>query len=218
MNGCTGAGRPTNKIEINFNQPKISLNQIKVFCKNKTIKEKVRIFARALMEMTEEPNDVATQTKSRDTFVNDMFLEELKSKSAEEQGYVISSIMMEMDDTERLKLIMIIYHKLDIDDQCKLLAYIGHGLNQSLYKSSKQNVKPAMMLNLNDLKKVTKSEFYATCDRRLQSFIDNLTHKARYSNDDDNFKTNIFENMLKARNQKYASEVGIKEHMVVYLA
>ena len=31
MNGRTGAGRPSNKIEINFNQPKISLNQIKVF-------------------------------------------------------------------------------------------------------------------------------------------------------------------------------------------
>ena len=35
MNGRTGAGRPSNKIETNFNQPKISLNQIKVFCKNK---------------------------------------------------------------------------------------------------------------------------------------------------------------------------------------
>ena len=117
MNGRTGAGRPTNKIEINFNQHMISLNQIKVFCKNKTIKENVRTFARALMEMTEEPIDVATQTESRDTFVNDMFLEELKSKSAEEQGYVISSVMMEMDDTERLKLIMIFYDKLHIDDQ-----------------------------------------------------------------------------------------------------
>ena len=62
MNGRTGAVRPTNKIEINFNQPKISLNQIKVFCKNKTLKEIVRILARALIEMTEEPNDVATQT------------------------------------------------------------------------------------------------------------------------------------------------------------
>ena len=89
------------------------------------------------MEMTEEPIDVATQTESRDTFVNDMFLEELKSKSAEEQGYVISSVMMEMDDTERLKLIMIFYDKLHIDDQCKLLAFIGHGLNQSLRESSK---------------------------------------------------------------------------------
>ena len=41
MNGRTGAGRPSNKIETYFNQPKISLNQIKVFCKNKTIKENV---------------------------------------------------------------------------------------------------------------------------------------------------------------------------------
>ena len=62
MNGRTGAGRPTYKIEINFNQPKIYLNQIKVFCKNKSVKENVRILARTLMKMTEEPNDVATQT------------------------------------------------------------------------------------------------------------------------------------------------------------
>ena len=49
MNGRTGAGRPSNKIKINSNRPKISLNQIKVFCKNKTIKENVCIFASALM-------------------------------------------------------------------------------------------------------------------------------------------------------------------------
>ena len=87
MDGRTGAGRPTNKIEINFSQPQISLNQIQIICKNKTIKENVRIFAKALTELTEEAKEVETQTES--TFVNDMFLDELKSKSAEEQGYVI---------------------------------------------------------------------------------------------------------------------------------
>ena len=47
------------------------------------------------------------QTES--TFVNDMFLDELKSKSAEEQGYVICSIMNEMNNIEKLKIIMIFY-------------------------------------------------------------------------------------------------------------
>ena len=110
MNGRTGAGRPTNKIEINFSQPQISLNQIQIICKNKTIKENVRIFAKALTELTEEAKEVETQTES--TFVNDMFLDELKSKSAEEQGYVICSIMNEMNNIEKLKIIMIFYDEL----------------------------------------------------------------------------------------------------------
>lgn len=37
-------------------------------------------------------------------------------------------------------------------------------------------------------------------------------------NENLNFKSNAYENILKARNGKFISEAGIKEHMVTYLA
>ena len=33
-----------------------------------------------------------------------------------------------------------------------------------------------------------------------------------------NYKSNVYENILKARNSKYVSKVGLKEHMVTYLS
>ena len=33
-----------------------------------------------------------------------------------------------------------------------------------------------------------------------------------------NFKSNVYENILKARNQYYCSKTGLKEYMVSYLA
>ena len=53
---------------------------------------------------------------------------------------------------------------------------------------------------------------------RLKAFIDSLTTNFFYNNEDINFKSNVYENILKSRNHKYVSKVGLKEHMVVYLS
>ena len=79
-----------------------------------------------------------------------------------------------------------------------------------LYAASKEGDKHAYEPNLNDLKTASKSEFYGKCDKRLQSFIDNLTDRALYKTENSNFKSNIYENMLKARNSKYTSKTGLK--------
>ena len=46
-----------------------------------------------------------------------------------------------------------------------------------------------------------------------------LTAKKKYGGDECvNFKYNAVENIFKARNAKYVSDIGLKEHMVSYLS
>ena len=59
---------------------------------------------------------------------------------------------------------------------------------------------------------------YNKCDKRLQSFIDALTARSKLDHENMNFKVNIYDNVLKARNSKYFSQSGVKEHLVSYLS
>ena len=61
-------------------------------------------------------------------------------------------------------------------------------------------------------------DLYNKCDERLQSFIDALTARLKSDHENINFKANIYDNILKARNSKYFSPSGVKEHMVSYLS
>ena len=72
---------------------------------------------------------------------------------------------------------------------------------------------------MNTLNATNKTDFYKACDRRLTSFFDALTAKKKYGGDECvNFKYNAVENIFKARNAKYVSDIGLKEHMVSYLS
>ena len=73
-------------------------------------------------------------------------------------------------------------------------------------------------LNFDDLKALNKTSFYESTDKRLKVFIHKLTEKTSYVKENMDFKSNAYENILKARNGKFISEAGIKEHMVTYLA
>ena len=170
-NGNPGPGRPSLRIEVNFNNPQKSLDQIRLLCKNKNIKENTLLFAKALLGLTEHVvHEQSSQTDS------------------------------------------------DVADICN--DFLEHAPNEELLymTSSKEGDKNAYELNLDDLKADSKSEFYGKCDKRLKSFIDKLTDRAVYKTENYNFKSNIYENMLKARNSKFTSKTGLKEHMVVYLA
>ena len=54
--------------------------------------------------------------------------------------------------------------------------------------------------------------FTENVTKRLKSFIDKLTDRAVYKTEHYNFKSNIYENMLKAKNSKLTSKTGLKEH------
>ena len=85
----------------------------------------------------------------------------------------------------------------------------------------KQYMKPQRICQkkIDKLSATNKKEFYQTCDIRLKNFIDSLTAKKINDNADCvNYKYNVYENVLKARNSKFVSDVGVKEHMVSYLS
>ena len=104
------------------------------------------------------------------------------------------------------------------EGECDLFSFLGSSLNENIYKRTTNNKKHSKDLSIKDLKTATKDKLYGECDERLKNFIDCLTELKITANDNIAFKSNIYENILKARNNKYVSVVGLKEHMVVYLA
>ena len=57
-------GRPSFKLEINFKDPLKYLEEIKSFCKSDPVKKNVKQFAQALVALTAETVNTATQTVS----------------------------------------------------------------------------------------------------------------------------------------------------------
>ena len=57
-------GRPSFKLEINFKDPLKYLEEIKTFCKSDPVKENVKQLAQALVALTSETVNTATQTVS----------------------------------------------------------------------------------------------------------------------------------------------------------
>ena len=88
------------------------------------------------------------------------FKKNVQDKSQAEQSYYLSSFLISMDDSEKLKILMMFYEELELYDQCLLLAFIGDSLNQSIYEASSKNIKHASTLKLDDLKIAKKSDFH----------------------------------------------------------
>lgn len=131
MKSCRhGPGRPSFKIDIDFKNLQKSINQIKGMCSNDDIKENIRLLARDVLMITDDVLDRSTQTS--DNFVDEMFFKNIQFKSQEEQSFHLSSFLMILDETEKLKILMMFYEELAFNDQCALLAFIGDSLNQNI--------------------------------------------------------------------------------------
>ena len=72
---------------------------------------------------------------------------------------------------------MIFFNDLSFEGQCDLFTLLGKELNEVLYNASKQSQISSTVLNLENLKKYSKSDFYNSCDDRLKSFIDSITDR-----------------------------------------
>ena len=134
--------------------------------------------------------------------------------SSDDFSFIISYLWMHLETDSKLKLLMKIFSDLGFDEQSDFYEFLGHCLNSDIYEESilmTEKLVWSLTLVFN-WKAIKKKIFYDRCDSRLNSFIDNLTENASYKNDNQNFKSNINDNILKARNGKYISEVGLKEH------
>ena len=88
-NGNPGPGRPSLRIEVNFNNPQKSLDQIRLLCKNKNIKENTLLFAKALLGLTEHV--VHEQSSQTDSDVADICNDFLEHAPNEELLHMTSS-------------------------------------------------------------------------------------------------------------------------------
>ena len=213
-------GRPTEKVEINFKRPFDALDKIKNFCSNPIVKANVISFANALLSLTGVCESKSCQTDiERDTSENviNSISEQTQHMANYEKSFLLSIIWKQMHEIDQVKLLLMFYTELSFEGQCDLFALLGKQLNCELYEATKCSDNGAAKLNLENLKKSSKADFYKSCDNRLQSFIDSITEHQKRTCDNLNWKSNIYENLLKARNKQFNSVVGIKEHMVSYL-
>ena len=113
-NGNPGPGRPSLRIEVNFNNPQKSLDQIRLICKNKKIKENTHLFAKALHGLTEQV--VNEQSSQTDGDVSDIFNDFLEHAPNEELLYMTTSLLTRMGNKDKLNLLMMSFSELDYEE------------------------------------------------------------------------------------------------------
>ena len=113
-NGNHGPGRPSLKVEVNFRNPQKSFDQIGLLCKNEKIKENTLLFAKSLLELTENVgNNQSSQTDSDFGHIFNDFIEQAPN---EELLYMTSSLLTRLVNKDRLKLLMMSFSQLDYED------------------------------------------------------------------------------------------------------
>ena len=221
-------GRPSFKVEVDFNHPLDYLDNIKYLCKSEKMKANIILFATALLGLPEleyEPGQIMNIIHERtpaERFIDSVFNVSQKMVNYE-KSFFISKLWTTIGETDKTKMLFMFYGGLSFKGQCDLFNFLGYSLNEDIYKLSTENNKYAKYLSIDDLKNSSKSELYNNCDGRLKFFIDALTERKKSklnqsTNDNLNFKSNAYENILKARNSKFLCTLGMKEHMVVYLS
>ena len=73
-------------------------------------------------------------------------------------------------------------------------------------------------VTMKELNEHSKKNMYNLTIPRLKNFIDAITATRRSKTNNFNFKANVVENLLKARNWNFLSHTGLKEHLSTFLA
>ena len=209
----TGPGRPKTKFEFDLLDPEESLRVLEKNVKQEKFKATVEVFGKRILRNVTEPSSIGTQTQPD----IDSICEIVKDFDEFEKCFLMANIMSQLSNEEKVNSIFLLYNDLEYEQQCDMFALLGNSLNQEIYETSTMK-SSGQDLTIEDLKDVSKLGFYQECEGRLKNFIDHLTARKKSTNENTNYKANIFENMLKARNSKYLSGMGIKEHMVTYLS
>ena len=221
-----GQGRPSYAIEINFNHPLDSIEEIKSLSEIESIRENIINFATSLLSLANVKLDANFLIRHvLNNYTKEIFVESVCHASNQmaiyEKSHLISNLFFNFPEVDKCKLLYFMYCNMSFEGQCDIFSFLGSSLNDDLKVKSVESIKKCSDLSINNLKKATKEKLYDECDGRLKNFIDSLTQKKWINSEVENNthnKANAYENLLKARNSKYVSDIGLKEHMVVYLA
>ena len=101
---------------------------------------------------------------------------------------------------------------------------LGEFLNPSLYEASEDN-KGIGDKSIEDLMTVNRSDSFEACDERLKVFLEAATAKKYFKSREEAIVqrtkvqlSNVYDSLLKARNSKYVSLNGLKEHIICYIS
>ena len=202
-------GRPSHKVEVSLTNPLRSAPTfLSFYDKNENSREETKKFARVLFDATKSTSDNITQIEATPDNAFDM----TSNFTSYEKSALVSNIVKSLHPDYQ-----VLIEDFDMTHQSEIFALLGNSLNKTVYEASRRHENEEEA-NLKNLQNINKENFYAECDVRLASFIDAITAKQNINENNLNFKSNVYENILKARNTKYVSKVGLKEHMVTYLS
>ena len=135
-------GRPQIKLEINFQNPLQSLNDIENICKNKIMRANVVTFARALLSLAGENQTKSCQTDfDSKSLMNEVFekntaentIESICDKSQKmvnyERSFLITKLLKQINEKDKVKLLFMFYCDLSKDGQSDIFSFLGNSLN-----------------------------------------------------------------------------------------
>ena len=107
-----------------------------------------------------------------------------------------------------------------MQSQIEIYSFLGKTFNKHVWTESNQHVPSD--IDIPKLMEITKTDKLNDADLRIKAFLEGLTHKTQkynfYKGDNANDLANCWDSILKARNKKYVSLAGLKEHIVCYIS
>ena len=149
-------------------------------------------------------------------------LQAIQSMNEEEEICFFEAFLNEKSMVENL---LKIFSSQNIEAQLNFYRALGGSLNQSLYEASEKN-RGIADKSIEDLNKDNLSQTFEDMDLRLKTFLDAATERSNhyYPNREKveaKKKTqicNAYDALLKARNSKYLSLNGVKEHLICFIS
>ena len=212
------AGRPQSRFEVNLNAIEASVEEIIELCTSESSLLKLKSFVYELNIRLVNKSDKEVETDIAD-IANIPTIQFLIGQLAQNEKFnLIEKIFLNFVENDKLDLLKLLYDGLETESQCQYFFMMGKLFNQFLLKESENsNVKN---MNFDELANETKSQFYEKCDIRLKAFFAAATLKSnKYQKHHDNINelANIYENLLKARNFRYTSPVGVRDNIIAYI-
>ena len=221
--------RPISKVEINLNKVDESVSKLLQLCSSnppaaaESSNEKIKTFIDALNQSfkTLEDKEIQTSTKNDDP---DLVLNRLFQMNDSDLLFIFTNIWNNLN--ERPLNLMKLYFAMNESEQNKFFKYLGASFNKEVYHQSEMNHEKVKDSTIEDLAKVSKIDFYSTCPSQLQYFFKAMTMKDRerktnYSksgHSNINELANVWDNILKSRNNNYVSMPGVSEGLVSYIS
>ena len=212
-------GRPQVKFEFNLNDIDACFDELSGLCSNASTKVKVEALSSKLNDLFKGNEEKTTQTEHKN---EDEVLDNVLELPDDEMEWIFRNIWKNIHSTKQVNYIFDFFFSLNPDAQCELFQLFGKAMNQPLLEVSEKFRYKAKNFCFQDLSCASKRSFLDQCDKRILSFIDGLTERTykykQYQHDTLNEKFNIYDNLLKARNFNYVSDVSVREGIIAFIS